>query len=163
MISSDNKILEEVMIIHKRMIKEQDNKINQLEKEITNQKKKYSKLYANYLIINKENKKIKGKNKDYNTDIEIKKLKQQVDTLLELISDLKKKSNSNDKINQDSKFYYNNNKETEVLQTNIIHSLDNKINTPNLNNTTNISLPQKKTLLSELKLKLQNPKYQIDM
>lgn len=175
---TDNNVLQEVMYIQNKTIKQQDNLINNLENKVKRFKNMYEQLDKKY---KKKIKQYKDLEKSVNLkekDIEIDKLKTQVDHLIDILYKMKLNSKNTD-INTKLKDNINNkldiNSETKdnlKLKDNDVNN--HKINNNNekiisykssnsiFNNSTNITHPQSMCLITELKNKLKEKKYQIN-
>ncbi|MBI96609.1 hypothetical protein CL656_05635 [bacterium] len=145
MIDKDNNVLREVINIQKKIIENFDSHITRLE-----------------LLLNKNN--IEKNNKEnldlLEKDKEIIKLRNQVDSLISILVDQKINSKNTVKNIEN-----NTQKITEIKQNNKNQDktkMEIKTN-PILNSSTNVVVTHGMSFMDELKNKLKNSKYEVDI
>ena len=158
MIDNDSNVLKEVINVQKKIIEQLDTNITKLELELKHQKiqknsleKKYKKKLSEFRYIN-------SKQNNDEKDREIEKLKNQVDNLISIMYDLKSKNTHQS--NTEIKTEFTNpisNIKVKNLHTKNKQTDDNKSNDSNIINIKGMSL------IDELKNKLKNSKYEVDM
>ena len=158
MIDNDSNVLKEVINVQKKIIEQLDTNITKLELELKHQKiqknsleKKYKKKLSEFRYINS------NQNND-EKDREIEKLKNQVDSLISIMYDLKSKNTHQS--NTEIKTEFTNpisNIKIKNLHTKNKQTDDNKSNDSKIINIKGMSL------IDELKNKLKNSKYEVDM
>jgi len=158
MIDNDSNVLKEVINVQKKIIEQLDTNITKLELELKHQKiqknsleKKYKKKLSEFRYIN-------SKQNNDEKDREIEKLKNQVDNLISIMYDLKSKNTHQS--NTEIKTEFTNpisNIKVKNLHTKNKQTDDNKSNDSKIINIKGMSL------IDELKNKLKNSKYEVDM
>ena len=158
MIDNDSNVLKEVINVQKKIIEQLDTNITKLELELKHQKiqknsleKKYKKKLSEFRYIN-------SKQNNDEKDREIEKLKNQVDNLISIMYDLKSKNTHQS--NTEIKTEFTNpisNIKVKNLHTKNKQTDDNKSNDCKIINIKGMSL------IDELKNKLKNSKYEVDM